>query len=217
MPISHRLDFVNCSGAYLLPHEFPKLKSILRAKTAQETNMPRIRLCCLLQVVALTAAVTAAFSGCTGGGTAETLKVTGKITHNGQTVPGAMVTFSPTAPNGQAASGITNTQGEYTLTTYEAGDGARPGDYKVLVSKTLAAKGDVAKESTGSDPSAAYLAAEARGINISTGEVKPGSEAAIAQEAKDLLPAKYKLASSTDLGAKVEKGKDNNFNFDLKD
>ena len=36
---------------------------------------------------------------------------------------------------GEAASAITDSEGKYALTTWEAGDGARPGEYRVKVSK----------------------------------------------------------------------------------
>jgi hypothetical protein len=61
--------------------------------------------------------------------------VTGTVTWQGKPLAGAAITFVPTGSDGEAASAITDAEGKYALTTWEAGDGARPGQYRVKVSK----------------------------------------------------------------------------------
>ena len=61
--------------------------------------------------------------------------MTGTVTLQGKPVAGAAITFVPTGEEGEAASAITDSEGKYALTTWEAGDGARPGEYRVKVSK----------------------------------------------------------------------------------
>ena len=76
-------------------------------------------------------------AGCSGGDAAKhvaVFKVTGTVTFQGKPLAQAIVTFSP--KEGQpVAFGTTNDKGEFTLTTYTAGDGAAAGSYGVLVSK----------------------------------------------------------------------------------
>jgi hypothetical protein len=71
--------------------------------------------------------------------------VTGVVTLQGKPLAGAAVTFVPTGTDGEAASALTDSEGKYTLTTWEAGDGARPGQYRVKVSKQEQATVDPSK------------------------------------------------------------------------
>jgi hypothetical protein len=73
--------------------------------------------------------------GCSNSSRPPTYPVTGTVTLKGVPVSGAAVTFVPTGSEGEAASAITDANGKYSLTTWEAGDGARPGEYRVKVSK----------------------------------------------------------------------------------
>lgn len=74
-------------------------------------------------------------TGCSNSSRLPTYPVTGAVTSQGKPVAGAAVTFVPTSTEGEAASAITDSEGKYALTTWEAGDGARPGQYRVKVSK----------------------------------------------------------------------------------
>ncbi|MCA9030297.1 MAG: carboxypeptidase regulatory-like domain-containing protein [Planctomycetaceae bacterium] len=93
-------------------------------------------------------------AGCSGGGegAAErlpTVAVSGKVTYQGNPVDGATVTFNPgKEPGKKAAFAVTNSEGEFTLTTYESGDGAIAGKYFVTVSKqqSLARPADPSNE-----------------------------------------------------------------------
>ena len=71
-------------------------------------------------------------AGCGGGD--EKTPVSGVVKLDGQPVEGAMVTFVPAgAGKGQIASGMTDKEGVFRLTTTTPGDGAFPGDYKVTI------------------------------------------------------------------------------------
>ncbi len=73
------------------------------------------------------------FSGCWSRGP-ETIPVQGIVTLDGKPVEGATVSFSPKAA-GRPATGTTDAAGHFSLTTFEPGDGAVPGEHVVTVSK----------------------------------------------------------------------------------
>jgi hypothetical protein len=66
----------------------------------------------------------------------ETVPVTGTVTYNGKPVDGAIVTFLARKEN-IPATGMTDAEGRFSLTTYEDGDGAVIGDHDVSVNKTI--------------------------------------------------------------------------------
>ncbi len=152
----------------------------------------------------------ACLAGCggAGGDRPETVPVTGTVTLDGTPVAGATVAFSPSAGGGRSAHGITDANGRFKLTTFEAGDGAMPGSYKVGVSKTAgpaqAAPGTT--EETPESIDAAYKAAAERGA------LEPGAKP---PEPTDLLPSKYKDPAGSGLTAEVTKGGKNDFTFPL--
>lgn len=75
--------------------------------------------------------------GCGGG--ASTIPIKGKLVFDdGKPVSGASIRFMPTGEKGRMASGYTSKDGTFELTTVNAGDGAQPGDYVVVVSKVSA-------------------------------------------------------------------------------
>jgi hypothetical protein len=61
--------------------------------------------------------------------------VSGVVTFRGKPLEGARVVFISKDPGGLPASGITDEDGIYHLTTFEAGDGAVAGTYGVKVAK----------------------------------------------------------------------------------
>jgi len=75
-----------------------------------------------------------AASGCAGG-TGKPVKVEGTVTLDGNALDGAMVQFYPEDGGGHAASGTTGTDGSFRLTTWSNGDGALPGNYKIVITK----------------------------------------------------------------------------------
>jgi len=81
-----------------------------------------VGMCCLLEV------------GCGNDGRPRRVPVTGTITYNGQPVPGGDVVFVPAdISKGFRARGEANERGQFKLTTFDEGDGAIPGEYKVTV------------------------------------------------------------------------------------
>src|SRR3954452_23234255 len=73
--------------------------------------------------------------GCSNSSRPPRYPVTGTVTYQGKPLAGAVITFVPTGADGEAASAFSDADGKYALTTWEAGDGARPGEYRVKVSK----------------------------------------------------------------------------------
>lgn len=145
-----------------------------------------------------------AIMGCNQGGSSlDTVPVSGIVTLDGTPVEGAVVTFSPTSTTGTAASGKTDATGRYQLTTLNPGDGALPGSYNVIISKTEGGTSSAIKPGM-TDEEATIAAMEAR-------DAAGGAEA----EIKDVLPAKYKSTAESGLKAEVAAGK-GEFNFDLK-
>jgi hypothetical protein len=72
-------------------------------------------------------------SGC--GGADKPVPVEGIVLLDGKPVDGATVTFVPDGGRGRPASGITDSEGHFQLTTQDQ-DGAVPGNYRVVVRKT---------------------------------------------------------------------------------
>jgi len=69
-----------------------------------------------------------AASGC---GRSETVSVTGTVTLNGQPADQADVNFMPS--KGRVASGVTDKEGRFSLSTNKPGDGAVPGEHVVTI------------------------------------------------------------------------------------
>jgi hypothetical protein len=123
-------------------------------------------------------------AGC-GSGRPETAKVSGTVTLDGKPVEGAIVAFfHPEA--GQPARGVTDGSGNFTLTTFAAGDGAMLGQHKVSVTKV--------EESA--DP----------GAKTEDGQETPSSSENFTESAKHLLPIQYSSPSTSGLTVEVTKG-----------
>ncbi len=72
-------------------------------------------------------------------GCSKTATVKGRVTLDGKPVAGATVLFVPEPGNAaRPASGLTDGDGNFQLTTYRMEDGAVPGAYRIVVSKTKA-------------------------------------------------------------------------------
>lgn len=160
-------------------------------------------------LVSLAGLLSLTLVGCGGDGAVgsapkiKTYKATGKITMNGAAVASAMVTFSPSGQQ-PAATARTDNDGKFALTTYDPGDGAAEGEYKVMVTKEGA---PASSGPTGHDPNKPPSGAAMHAARQSTG----GSAAAAG-----LLPAKYSSAATTDLNATVDPKETKEYNFDLK-
>tara|TARA_R110002095_G_scaffold190094_2_gene167789 strand:- start:4087 stop:4488 length:402 start_codon:yes stop_codon:yes gene_type:complete len=72
--------------------------------------------------------------GCGGANTdlPSTAPVTGRVTYQDQPVSNGLVTFHP-ANGSKPASGQTGKNGDFTLSTFERGDGAIFGKHKVTI------------------------------------------------------------------------------------
>jgi hypothetical protein len=150
-------------------------------------------------VVALTlVSVSLVLAGCGGPSRPEMSPVSGTVLFQGKPLAGAEVVFrNDAAP--RFASGTTDAQGKFRLTTYENFDGATIGEYKVTVTKS-----QINEAMTGNvdEPSANYGAAMAA---AASGKI----------ETKNEVPSKYATAETSDLTAKVTKEGPNEFQFKL--
>jgi hypothetical protein len=120
----------------------------------------------------------------------QTYPVTGTLTLQGKPVAGAAITFVPTGEEGEAASAITDSAGKYALTTWAAGDGARPGEYRVKVSKQEQQTVDPAKMVKN------LSIEEEQKIYVENKRPPP--------PAKNLIPSKYQDDQTSGLVHKVE-------------
>jgi hypothetical protein len=80
-------------------------------------------------VVLLLSPLLLASAGC---GNRNLSKVEGVVTLDGEPLQGALVSFVPVG-QGRAASGLTDSNGYFRLTTLSTDDGAVPGEYKVII------------------------------------------------------------------------------------
>jgi hypothetical protein len=78
-------------------------------------------------------------------GRPDTVPATGRVTHNGNPVQGAEVMFHVqgqsvpgTSAEGHSAFARTDADGRFELMTFEPGDGAVPGDYRISIKKVEA-------------------------------------------------------------------------------
>jgi hypothetical protein len=129
-------------------------------------------------------------TGCSNSSRPPTYPVTGTVTFQGKPVAGAVISFVPTDENGAGASAIADTEGKYELTTWEAGDGARPGEYRVKVS---------AQEQAAVDPSKLVRnlsSEEEQKIYVESKKAPP--------PAKRLIPSKFENEETSGLTHKVE-------------
>jgi hypothetical protein len=99
-----------------------------------------------------------AIVGCGGGDQKPTAKVQGKVTFNGQPVPGGTLSFAPIAAEkgnepGKSASGGVNSDGTYVLSTYADKDGAVIGKHRVIY---LAASAAAAAGANPDDPASGH-------------------------------------------------------------
>jgi hypothetical protein len=144
-------------------------------------------------------------AGCGGGseGREPVHKVSGTVTLSGSPVGGASVSFAPEEKQ-RVATARTKDDGTFELTTYDYGDGAMAGKYKVLVSKSVSTS--QASGPVGHDPNAAGGGAPSHAA---------GGKGAGDDEAGQLLNPKYASRGTTDLEAEVKPDEDNVFTFDL--
>jgi hypothetical protein len=125
--------------------------------------------------------------GCGEPGRVPTAEVTGTVTYNGSPAQGAAVTFFP--EQGRPASGVTDAQGKFSLSTFASGDGAVLGKHTVTIAEAASAEPPPMPGMPGAED---YKPPESR------------------------FPAKYADQSTTPFSKTVEKG-ENEFTFDMTD
>lgn len=133
---------------------------------------------------------TIAGCGAETGDRPATVPARGIVTYNGEPVEKAVITFTPKQEGGTSAYAKTDAKGRFVLQTFDADDGAVPGEYDVTVKKFLI----VVPEKDEGDP----------------GYVEPPPP-------KALVPEKYMNSNTSDLTAVVREGEENEFAFNLKD
>src|SRR5438045_2229921 len=74
---------------------------------------------------------------------AKLVKVSGVVLLDGKPFKDVTVTFVPEG-SGPPAAGVTDEDGNFELTTSTVGDGARPGDYKVVMTVPVVFERDIA-------------------------------------------------------------------------
>jgi hypothetical protein len=130
------------------------------------------------------------------------IPVEGTVLVDKKPMEGVMVVFHPDPPGGRAASGKTDANGVYKLTTEINGDGALAGSYKIAVSKHVNAEDDLPKEVDPNDPAsldAIYSKVDTRKR----------------QESKNFIGKRWENHLGSGLTATVERGKENKFNLEV--
>jgi hypothetical protein len=139
-------------------------------------------------------------SGCSDDGYGPRYAVSGTVTYNKQPVKQGSITFTPEdVATGKVATGVIS-EGGYALTTFQPGDGAKPGRYKVSVTANEVDLGKVKAAATAGG-GAAY------------------DEALVAKaqaRRKSSVPKKYNTPVTSNLGAEVKEER-NSIDFDLTD
>ncbi len=134
--------------------------------------------------------------GCGGSDHEETAPVTGKVTLKGTPVTKGRIAFYPS--QGRPAMGAIQSDGTYSLTTFDQGDGALLGKHRVTIT---------ASETVG-------------GVSMGTSveeELKLAMEATSYEQAKTiwLVPQKYSNRKTSKLQAEVVSGSNtHDFNLD---
>ena len=142
--------------------------------------------------------------GCGGGasGRPDLYPVSGTVMYNGEPVEGATVSFmAEGAP--RAATGVTNAEGKFQLTTFDVNDGAVPGTHTVTVSKMEAGTTPADPTSSLDDPTALQANMDAQNSD-DTGP-------------KWLTPEKYASPTTSGLKEEVKADGENIFVIQLSD
>jgi hypothetical protein len=140
-------------------------------------------------------ALSAGLAGC--GGQGKPVKVEGVVTLDGKPFPGATVTFFPAEGNGRSASGLSEEDGSFRLTTFKPDDGALPGEYKITVSF-----GEADKATEGGDP----MKMDDKARMAFFAKMNPGGrvqEEAKQKKAQKVVPEVYRDVSKTPLKCAV--------------
>lgn len=144
----------------------------------------------LLDKLILTSWTLVLLSGCGGESRPTLAKASGTVTYKGKGIENLAVEFTPA--EGRPASGKTDAQGKFTLTTFDPDDGAVLGEHKVSV---------VFDSSSASN-------ADSSGM---------GADAYSTEAPKSPIPEKYATTDTSGLTYTVKEGDDNVYTIELKD
>ena len=134
-------------------------------------------------------------------------KTTGVVTLDGSPLAGAIVTFVAQGQGAESGAATTNEKGEYSANSGSVGEGLKPGEYKVTISKReTVVDEDLERLKAGEITDDEYQEIKAkRGMKENSGSV-----------GANLVPEEYSSAATTTLSATVtDNPKQNVFNFDL--
>lgn len=124
--------------------------------------------------------------------------VRGTVHYNGRPVEGVTVTFaSPRSP--RTSTGMTNANGEFQLTTFDANDGAVVGENVV----------SIRRDQPASDSKVSEMDATEYAEAMQSGRGMPR------QETKNTIPARYADFEKSSLKRSVVEGELNEFHFEL--
>lgn len=162
-----------------------------------------------------------ACAGCSKGSSLATVPVKGKITFRGQALSGASVAFISQDKSGKPASGMTDAQGEYALTTMETptkiANGALPGSYKVTVTKLKKSSDQELMDRVGQmtpEEMQKLSPEEAQKLSSMNMPPDPSQQQSQPKEQSE-IPARYNLADGSGLTATVKPGQAEPINFEL--
>jgi hypothetical protein len=149
----------------------------------------------------LLAAVAPLAAGC-GGAQGKTIKAEGVLTYkDGTPIGSAMVLFEPKDKEGRSASGFTDKDGTFELTTFNSGDGAMPGEYVVVVTKkSAAATAEAAPVAAGASGAASVTKA------MKDWHSKGGSKGGALKATENTLPAVYADMKTSPLRWTIQPG-----------
>ena len=151
--------------------------------------------------------------GCGGEqGQVPVAPTSGVVTYQGQPVEDAEVVFVPEGIS-RIASGRTNSKGEFSMTTYDTGDGAVVASNKVVVAKQLSqSHSETGTPKIGTDEATGKQAmADYQKIMIDA------PRNAKVKTSPSSIPQKYSDPAKTPLKFSVVKGEKNHFKIELKD
>lgn len=155
-----------------------------------------------LFIVGLLAATLSGCGGSSDAGRVPVYPASGTVTLFGSPLAGATVAFAPI--DGQpTAFGNTDSAGNFQLTTYDFGDGAAAGNFKVVISKHAPAASGGGGDFDGADHEAAEVAAS-------------GHDAEGEKAGANLVPGNYSSSDDTPLSAEVKSGGENKFTLEIK-
>ena len=169
-------------------------------------SVREILLICIVSTISL---------GCGGSGDVPVARTSGVVTYQGKPVVDADIIFVPDGVS-RTANGRTNDNGEFSMTTFNTGDGAIIALNTILVVKeatqATSAAADMSKIGTDEEGGKKAMA-EYQKKMLST----PMNAKAKKESGPALIPRKYSDLKTTGLKFFVVAGEKNHFKIELKD